>query len=133
DPAVIEEPVVANRRPGKCPPVISIDRDRLLKQCQRLGNPRHCYWKILRKSSQVEIIGAEVGGRPPGGAADFGGLRWGLDNTRDARRYFVLKVKDVFERTSNRSAHRCVPLSASINCAVIRTRPPPLRTEPSST
>src|SRR6266851_4075906 len=34
---------------------------------------------------------------------------------------------------SNRSAHRCAPFAASINCAVMRTRPPALRTEPSST
>ena len=26
---------------------------------------------------------------------------------------------------SKRSAHRCAPVSASINCAVMRTRPPP--------
>src|SRR5260370_13877130 len=33
----------------------------------------------------------------------------------------------------NRSAHTCVPVSASISCPVIRTRPPALRTEPPST
>src|SRR5215472_7467762 len=34
---------------------------------------------------------------------------------------------------SNRSAQRCAPLVASINCAVMRTRFPPFRTEPSRT
>src|SRR6516165_3418981 len=34
---------------------------------------------------------------------------------------------------SKRSAQRCVPVSASISCAVIRTRPAALRTEPSRT
>src|SRR5215469_1354067 len=34
---------------------------------------------------------------------------------------------------SNRSAQSCAPLVASINCAVMRTRFPPFRTEPSRT
>src|SRR6202023_3428824 len=52
-----------DRRPGKCRPVVSIDRDRLIEQSQSLENPLFRYRKEDRKRAQVEIVGAQVGGR----------------------------------------------------------------------
>src|SRR6516164_8020597 len=49
----------------------------------------------------------------------------------------VMRTRDLKADPSSseplkRSAQRCVPVRASTSCSVIRTRPPALRTEPSS-
>src|SRR6266851_2005219 len=65
-PAVNDEPQVANRCPGRCRPVMPIDRDRLLEQPQSLNNPLFRYRKEDCKPAQVEIVGGEVRRRPRG-------------------------------------------------------------------
>jgi hypothetical protein len=60
-------------------------------------------------------------------------LQGRLDDSSDIRRHLVLGSNTSSSMPSKRSGQRSVPLSASINCAVIRTRPPALRTDPSST
>src|SRR5690242_20387557 len=73
-PAVSDEPQVAVRGPGKRRPVMPIDRNRPLEQSQSLENPLLHYGIEGRKRAQVEIVGAEVGRRPRGGAAHLGRL-----------------------------------------------------------
>ena len=97
-PAVNDEPHVADRRPGKCRPVMRIDRDRLIEQSQSLENPLLRYWKEDRKRAQVEIVGGEIVGRPRGGAAHLGGLQCRLDDPGDADGDLVLKLEHVFQR-----------------------------------
>src|SRR5205823_2295015 len=97
-PAVIDEPQVAERRPGESRPIMPIDRDCLLEQSQSLDHPLFRYWKEDRKRTQVEIVGAEVGRRPRGGAAHLGGLQGRLDHAGDAERYLVLKLEYIFHR-----------------------------------
>jgi hypothetical protein len=46
---------------------------------------------------------------------------------------FAQSAKTSSIEPSKRSAQRCAPVAASISCAVIRTRAPAFRTEPSST
>src|ERR1700719_4258002 len=53
-PAVFDAPVVAQGCPGKCRPVVTIDRDRLLKQSQSFENPLLRYWIEGRKRPKVE-------------------------------------------------------------------------------
>jgi len=86
------------RRPGQRWPITSIDRDRLLKQSQRLKDSLFRYWKETRKRAQIEIIGAEVGRRPRGGSVNFGRLQCRLDDAGDTDGDFVLKFEHVFER-----------------------------------
>src|ERR1051326_8545690 len=59
-PAVIAEPVMAERRPGQCRPVMRIDRDRLFEQSQSLDNPLFRYWVEGSERAQVEIVGGEI-------------------------------------------------------------------------
>jgi hypothetical protein len=75
-----------------------IDRDRLLEQSQSLANPVFRVWKEDRKRAQVEVVGAEVGGQPRGGAAHLGRLQCRLDDPGDADRDPVLQFEHVFER-----------------------------------
>ena len=88
---------MAAHRQDKSGPVMTIDRDRLLKQTKRFDDPLLCYGKEGRKRTQVEIIGAEVGGRPCGRAADLGCLQCRLDYPRDAERDPVLQLEDLFQ------------------------------------
>ena len=132
-PAVSDEPQVADRRPGECRPVMPIDRDRLLEQSESLENPLFCYRKEGRKRAQVEIVGAEVGRRPRGGAAHLRRLQCRLDHPGDADRDLVLKFEDIFQRAVEAVSPEMRAGRASISCAVMRTRLPALRTEPSST
>ena len=75
-----------------------IDRDRLFEQSQSLDRPLFRYRIEGRERAQVEIVGAEVGRRPRGGAAHLGGLQCRLDDAGDADRDLVLKLEHVFER-----------------------------------
>src|SRR6516164_3530327 len=97
-PAVIDQPHVVDRRPGKRRPVIGINRDRLLEQSQGRGNPLFRNRIKGRKRAQVEIVGAEVSRWPRGGSAHLGGLQSWLDDPGDADRYLVLKLEDVLQR-----------------------------------
>jgi hypothetical protein len=56
-----------------------------------------------------------------------------LDDTGDARCDVVLKLEDVFEQAVEAVGPEMRAGCASISCAVMPTRFPPLRTEPSST
>ena len=97
-PAFSDEPQVAGCRPGECRPVMPIDRDRLLEQSQGFENLLSRYWIERRKRAQVEIIGAEVGRWPRGGAAHLGRLQGRLHHTGDAYRHLVLKLEYVVKR-----------------------------------
>ena len=55
-PAVDGEPPVAHRGPGKCRPVMGIDRDRLFKQSQSLDESLLRYGVESRERARVEII-----------------------------------------------------------------------------
>ena len=50
-----------------------------------------------------------------------------FDDPGKADRNFVLKLEDIFERAVEAVAQRCVPVIASINCPVMRSRWPALR------
>ena len=95
-----------------------IDRDRLLEQSQSLENPLFRYWIEDRKRAQVEIVGAEVGRRPRGGAAHLGGLQCRLDDAGDADRDLVLQARRRLRasRRSGRPRDACRS-AASISCA----------------
>src|SRR6516162_10208309 len=98
DPAPNDEVHVADRRHRQCGSVVRIDRDRLVEQSQSLDNPLLRHWKEDRKRAQVEIVGAEIGRRPRGGAAYFSCLQCRLDNTGSAESDFVLKLENIFQR-----------------------------------
>jgi hypothetical protein len=97
-PAVSDELQVTDRRPGECSPVKPIDRDCTFEQSHSLVNALFRCRKADRKRAQIEVVGAEVGGRPRGGSAHLGGLQCWLDDAGDADRDLVLKVEDIFER-----------------------------------
>src|SRR5271166_4817015 len=71
-PSVVEEPQVTDRSPGQCWPVMPIDRDRLVQQAQSLKNLLFSYSIERRERTQIEVVGAEVGRRPRGGATHLG-------------------------------------------------------------
>jgi hypothetical protein len=89
-PAVIDQPHVADRRPGKRRPVIGINRDRLLEQSQGRENPLLRDRIKGRKRAQVEIVGAEISRWSRGGSAHLGRLQRRLNDTGDADRNPVL-------------------------------------------
>src|SRR5215831_1193319 len=96
-PTVSDEPQVADRCPGECRPVMRIDHDRLFEQAQSPENPLSCYRIKGGKRTQIEIIGAEIGRLPRCRSAHLGGLQCRFNNTGDAQRHLILKLKDVFE------------------------------------
>src|SRR6266404_1722187 len=71
-PAVSDEVHMTDRRPRKRRPVMPIDSDRLLEQFQSIEGPLSCYWIKGSARTEVEVVGAEVGRRPGGGAAHLG-------------------------------------------------------------
>ena len=75
-----------------------IDRDRLFEQSQSFENPLSRELMESRKRAQVEIVGAEVGRRPRGGAAYLGRLQCRLDDSGDPERHLVLKLENVLQR-----------------------------------
>jgi hypothetical protein len=83
-----------------------IDGDRLLKQSQSFDHPLFRYRIEGRKRAQVEIIRAEVGRRPQGGASHLCRLQCRLDNAGDAYRYLVLQFENVFETEPRQRAVR---------------------------
>jgi hypothetical protein len=72
-----------------------VDRDRLFEQSQSFENPLSRELMESRKRAQVEIVGAEVGRRPRGGAAYLGRLQCRLDHPGDADRDPVLQLEYV--------------------------------------
>ncbi|RDJ93999.1 hypothetical protein B4Q13_17930 [Lacticaseibacillus rhamnosus] len=65
-PAVIDQPHMADRRPGERQPVMPIDSDRLLEQTERLENPLFRYRIEGGKRAQSPMVASFSRGTPPG-------------------------------------------------------------------
>jgi hypothetical protein len=52
-----------------------------------------------RIGAQIQVVGGQIVGRAVGGACSLCGLQRRLYDAGDARRYLVLKLEHIFERT----------------------------------
>lgn len=84
-----------------------------------------------RHGPEVTLVSAEVRRRLALGAFDFRSLDTRGNSSNDLLDYFILQGEDILQSAVKRSAQRCAPVSALINCAVMRTLPPAFRTLPS--
>src|SRR5271157_3248199 len=131
-PAVMKQPITAIRGPGECGSVTRIALDRLLEQTERFGH-LPCRREDHRMGTQIKVVAVRsFVGRPAERAVS---AACNADSMTPATLEATLswRSKTSPSEPSKRSAQRCVPATASINCPVIRTRWPALRTEPSST
>ena len=133
DPAVINKPQAADRRPSKCRGELPINRNRLLQMSQSFDNSFFCYRIIDRQRAQIEFISVEVTRRPRGGAAHLGHLQGRLDDTGNADSNLVLQSEHVFQRAIKAVGPQMRATERVDQLCGERTRPPALRTEPSKT
>ena len=86
-------------RQGESRPVTRITFYSLCEQLERSGDPVLLVGEAVRKSTQVQIVGRQLSGRPTRRASRFGGLQCRLDDPGDIRRHLVLKLENFFQRT----------------------------------
>ena len=87
----------------------------------------------IGESAKIEIIGVEIVRAFPPGALDLRMLQARLDDADDSLGDLILELENVVQGAVEAVGPRCAPVSASINCLVMRSRLPALRTPPSST
>jgi hypothetical protein len=104
-----------------------------MSQPDRLGQTFAGRQVILLHGSEKKVIGSEVLWSPPRRHFNFCLKHLWLNSRDNGERYLVLESEMSVRSRSNLSAHRCTPVTASINCPVMRTFPDALRTDPSST
>src|SRR5262249_38406322 len=110
-----------------------IDRQRLSGDDDRLG--KALFGKAIGSGQrpQIEVIRIEIPCALARRALDLRQAQARFDRSDDGRCHPILQFKNVVQQAVDAVAQMCAPVAASINCPVMRTRLPALRTLPSST
>jgi hypothetical protein len=132
-PAVNKQSMTAERGPGECRLVTQIACGRLFKQRKRVGDAR-CRRPNHGIGAQIEVVGGQVGGRAAGRTPGLGGMQSRLDYDSNVRSHLVLEVENILQRAVELVGPEMCPARRVDQLRrVMRTRSPPLRTEPSRT
>jgi hypothetical protein len=129
--AVNAKPHMAIRSPGQRRPVARIACDGLFEEGKRIRDLRARRQDHFT-GTQIEVVGGQIGRRAACRTGGLGRLQCRFDYSGDADRNLVLQLEHVFEEAVEAIGREMGAGFSLDQCAVIRTRLPDLRTEPSS-